>query len=104
MEYKELTQDDFVLKVYPWTRIYKYAITEYGVLIKFEKQLSDGFPIYLCLWEGWWEIFDACHSVSIREVLEAEPISIKAAKAIMRKEGRPLDERPKERNQWVCPY
>ncbi|MCF7887678.1 MAG: hypothetical protein K9L76_00210 [Candidatus Omnitrophica bacterium] len=104
MKYRKLTEDDFVPRVYDWVKISKYAITKDGCLIKFEKQLSDGSPVYLCLWESWWEMFEACHSVSIRDILEAEPVNSKIAKAIMNKEEKPLAERPKERNSWVCPY
>jgi hypothetical protein len=96
---RPLTQEDFYYQKYEWTNISKYALSEDGYLIRLEKVLSDGSPVYLCLFEGWWEAVDACSSISA--VREAEPISPKVAKAIMKKEEKPLAERPKERNYWV---
>ena len=88
---KPLTIHDFIPGVYAWTKISKYAITEEGELIRYDGQLSDGFPIYQCLYEGWWEATDAC--VGIREVRGAEPISEKAAQAIIRKEEKPAEKK-----------
>lgn len=99
-----ITQDDLVPRVYDWTRISRFAITENGILVRYDGQLKDGFPIYQCLYEGWWEMKDACHAVAIRDVLEAEPVNTKIARAIIRKEAKPSCKRPKERNSWVCPH
>ncbi|MFC1709769.1 hypothetical protein ACFL2J_06940 [Candidatus Omnitrophota bacterium] len=96
---KPITISDFMPGVYAWTKVSKYAITEEGYLIRYDGQLSDGFPVYQCLYEGWWEATDAC--VGIREVREAELISLKAAQAIIRKEEKPLEQRPKERRHWL---
>ncbi len=101
---RELTQDDFVLKIYDWTEVSHYAVTSDGILVRYDGHLEDGSPIYMCLYKGWWEIFDACSEVSIRDVLEAEPVNLKVARAIIRKEAKPTCQRPKERNSWVCPY
>jgi len=100
MRLKKITQDDLVPRVYPWTKISKYAISENGILIKFDGALSDGFPVYLCLYEGWWEVSDVC-PVGIRGIMGAEPVSLKIAEAIMRKEEKPIEERPHERNSWL---
>ncbi len=101
---KPITQDDLVPRIYDWTKVSHFAITENGILVRYDGHLEDGFPIYMCLYEGWWEIKDACAEVDIRDVLEAEPVNLKVARAIIRKEAKPRCQRPKERNSWVCPY
>ena len=104
MKMKDLTQDDLVPRLYDWTKVSRFAITKDGILVRYEKCLEDGSPIYMCLYEGWWEIKDACAGVSIRDVFEAEPVNLKIARAIIRKEAKPSCQRPRERNSWVCPY
>lgn len=106
MKYYDLTEEDFYLRIYDWTKVSRFAITEFGVLLRYDGHLKDGSPIYMCLWEGWWEIKEACMGVSIREVCEAEPVNLKVARAIIRKEAKPRCKRPKERRPWVgvCPY
>jgi hypothetical protein len=96
---RSITINDFVPGVYGWTKVSDYAITKGGHLIRYQGQLSDGFPVYLCLYEGWWEVTDAC--VGIRDAREAEPVSPKVAQAIIHKEEKPLADRPKERQYWV---
>ena len=95
---KNLTQDDFVPKIHDWTKVSRYAFTEDDILIRYEGH-TNGFPIYCALYEGWWEISDAC--VGIRAIAEAKPISEKEAINIIEKEEKPRETRPKERNSWV---
>ena len=49
---KPITQEDFVLRVYDWTKTSRYALTEGGTLLRYDGPLQDGFPVYNCLIEG----------------------------------------------------
>jgi len=97
---KPLTQDDFVVREYDWTKVSRYALTSDGVLIR---DISDKAktPAYFCLWEGWWEPQGLPGvGVSIRDVLEATPISTKEARKIIVREAKPRSMRPEERKSW----
>lgn len=95
----KLTEDDFILKKYAWTDISIYALTEDNLLLRYLGH-KTGFPIYECLYEGWWEITDAC-GISYKEIEEAKPISEDQAKKIISEEEKPVSERPPERNNWL---
>ena len=96
----KLTQNGFIPRVYEWVKISRYAIAGDDYLIRFDEVLKDGFPVYQVLFEGWWEVNDACHAVSIRDINEAKPISFKKAEVIIKKQEKPLEQRPKERDNW----
>ena len=69
------------------------------MLIRYKGPLSDGFPVYECLYEGWWEAPEV--GVGIREIAEDKPVNLKAASAIISKEEKPRHLRPAERNNWI---
>ncbi len=97
---RPLTQGDFVPRIAAWTKVSRYALTESGFLVRYEGPLSDGFPVYVGLYEGWWEVSDVCSS--IQEIAEAKPIDEEIAIRIIRKEEKPRELRPKERDSWIC--
>ncbi len=99
MELGKLTQADFVPKIHDWTKVSRYALTEDDILIRYEGHIK-GFPIFYALYKGWWEISDGC--VGIRAIAEAKPISEKEARKKIHKEEKPRQDRPKERDSWVC--
>lgn len=100
-EITPLTYDDFVPRIYDWTKVSRFAITANGVLVRYDGYLEDGFPIYMCLWEGWWEPQGLPGvGVGIRHVLEAKPVSIKEAREIILREAKPRSMRPEERKSW----
>ena len=98
-ELREITADDFVPKIHDWTKVSRYALTEDDILIRYEGHIK-GFPIFYALYERWWEISDGC--VGIRTIAEAKPISEKEARKKIRREEKPIRNRPKERDSWVC--
>jgi hypothetical protein len=95
----KLTEDDFILKEYAWTKISKYALTEDNILLKYEGD-KTGFPIYQCLYKGWWEVTDAC-GIAYESISKSRPISEEEAKTIISKEEKPISARPPERNNWI---
>lgn len=96
---RKLTEDDFILKQYEWTRISVYALTKDNMLLRYDGY-KEGFPIYFCLYEGWWEISDAC-GIGYPRLAEAKPIAKEEAKKIISQEEKPISERPAERNNWL---
>lgn len=97
---KPLTQDDFVLREYDWTKSSRYAVTSDGVLVR-DESANVKTPFYMCLWEGWWEPQGLPGvGVGIRDVLEATPISTKEARKIIVREAKPRSMRPEERKSW----
>lgn len=95
----KLTQDDFILKQYEWTKTSIYALTEDNLLLRYDGY-KTGFPIYFCLYEGWWEVTDAC-GIGYSCMAGAKPIPEDEAKKIIFQEEKPISERPAERNNWI---
>ncbi len=95
---REITSDDFILKKYKWTEKSEYALTKDKILLKYEGK-KTGFPIYLCLFEGYWEVTDI--GIGYSEIKEAKPISELKAKKIMKRQEKPRKTRSVERNSWV---
>jgi hypothetical protein len=91
-EMRSLTQDDFVPRIAAWTKISRYGMNEDGLLVRYEGPLPDGFPVYVCLYEGRWEISDACST--IRAITEAIPVNEEIAIRIIRKEEKLIELRP----------
>lgn len=95
----KLTEDDFILKKYAWTDISIYALTKDNLLLRYEGY-KTGFPIYECLYEGYWEVTDAC-GIGYSSIASAKPIPEDQAKEIISKEEKPRSTRPQERNNWL---
>lgn len=95
----KLTQDDFILKQYEWTKTSVYSLTEDNMLLRYDGH-KIGFPVYFCLYEGWWEITDAC-GIGYGTIANAKPITEKEAEEIISQEEKPISERPAERNNWI---
>ena len=89
--------DDFLLKQYDWAKTSHYAVTEDGVLLKYVG--DDLTPMYECLFEGYWEVTDA--GIGYAEIENAKPVTEEWAKKIIRKEEKPRETRPPERNNWI---
>ena len=96
---KSITADDFILKEYAWTKVSFYAVTEDGILVRYDGW-KTGFPIYECLYEGWWEVSDAC-GVSYGALDESKPVTKEEAREIIRKEAKPRCTRPPDRDNWL---
>lgn len=99
LQLKSITADDFILKEYAWTKKSHYAVMEDGVLVRYDGW-KTGFPIYVCLFEGYFEVSDAC-GVGYGSIASAKPISTQGAREIIRKEAKPRCTRPLERNNWL---
>lgn len=95
---RPLTQDDFIIKEFNWTKISRFALTKDGVLLRYDGK-KTGFPFYMCLFDGYWEATDV--GIGISEIAEARPISTLEAKDIIRKQAKPRSTRPSYRNNWV---
>lgn len=95
---RPLTQEDFIISKYLWTDDSKYALTDDGILLRYEGDKYK-FPAYSCLFEGYWEATDV--GVGIRQIAEATPISEKEANRIIEREEKPIHTRPKERDNWI---
>ncbi|MDD4980132.1 MAG: hypothetical protein PHC54_02510 [Candidatus Omnitrophica bacterium] len=94
-----ITWEDFVLQRYEWTKVSRYAVTLDGILVRDDSKPDS--PFYMCLWEGWWEPQGLpAVGVSIRDVLEAKPVSTEEAREIIRREAKPRVMRPAERKNW----
>ncbi len=98
-ELRPITQDDFVPQIAAWTKISGYAKTKDGFLVRYKGPLSDGFPVYECLREGWWEASDTCSTLA--DIAQAIPVDEKEALGIIREEEKPIELRPKERDVWI---
>ncbi len=88
----KITQSDLVLQTYDWTKTSPFAITEDRVLI-FHDGITIKEPMYWCLYEGYWDISDAC-VISYSKLASARPLTIFEASEIIRKEARELSTRP----------
>ena len=96
---KPITKNDFVPRVYAWTKVSRYALTQDGTLLRYDGLLQDGFPVYSCLFEGYWEPTEV--GVGISEISEARSVPDDEAEKIIRREEKPRSTRPKEREQWI---
>ena len=96
---RKLTEDDFILKQYEWTKTSVYALTKDNMLLRYDGH-KEGFPIYYCLYEGWFEVSDVC-GVGYITLAEAKPITKEQAREIIKKEAKPRSQRPAERNSWL---
>jgi hypothetical protein len=88
----EITEDDLILKAYEWTKSSPFAITDSGILI-FYDGLRMKEPMYWCLYEGYWDISDAC-AIGYGVLADARPIEILEASEIIRKEAKDPSTRP----------
>ena len=95
---KKLTEEDFILKEYSWTKESIYGLTEDNILLRYDKD-KTGFPLYQCLYQGFWEVTDI--GISYEEISKARPITEEEALVIIKREEKPLNTRPKERDYWV---
>lgn len=95
---RPLTQDDFIIKEFNWTKSSRFALTKDEVLLRYDGE-KTGLPFYMCLLDGYWEATDV--GVGISEIAEAKPISILEAKEIIRKQAKPRSTRPSCRDNWV---
>ncbi len=91
-KFPKITQNNLILQTYEWTKTSPFAITKDNILI-FHDGITIKEPMYWCLYEGYWDISDAC-VMGYNEITAAKPLTIFEASEIIRKEAKEPSTRP----------